>query len=399
MLALLAGFAICGGGPVQAQQRGVPVEFTGEFEIVHIDNTDGPSENRYFVRDERARSSFELLFEGPAPKHLRPGRIVTVRGEAHGNRILVADLAAGGESAGEPAVYPAVSVNERNAVVLLVDLADSAVAASPATAASHMFTGANSVAMAYQDSSYGQVSLPVDTDGDGQPDVFGPFAVAGSSSSCDYYGWAYGADEAAEAAGIDLSLYQHRVYVLPRACGWGGVANLGCGSVCRAWIFSSTNGPIYAHEFGHNLRLHHAATDPENDGNINSEYGDYSDPLGSSSGGWRGHNAAHKEQMNWFDAFPGSVITVGSSGVYDIFPLSLDPGTADGPQVLAIPKSDTGEVYYVSYRQQDGADAVGLPVEHRIGIAAARHAGGYGLRSPQYWAWGIVGFPDRRDGL
>ena len=125
---------------------------------------------------------------------------------------------------------------ERNAVVLLVDLADSAVAASPTTAASHMFTGANSVAKAYQDSSYGQVSLPADTDGDGQPDVFGPFAVAGSSSSCDYYGWAYGADEAAEAAGIDLSLYQHRVYVLPRACGWGGVANLGCGSYCRAWI-------------------------------------------------------------------------------------------------------------------------------------------------------------------
>lgn len=29
---------------------------------------------------------------------------------------------------------------------------------------------------------------------------------------------------------------------------------------------------IYVHELGHNLNLAHAATDPENDSTINSEY-------------------------------------------------------------------------------------------------------------------------------
>ena len=151
-----------------------------------------------------------------------------------------------------------------------------------------------------------------------------------------------------------------------------GVANLGCGSYCRAWIFSSTDGPVYAHEFGHNLRMHHASTDPENDGNINSEYGDLSDPEGSISGGWRGHNAPHKYQMSWLD--PASAPTVVSSGIYDIYPLALDPLLAGGPQALVISKPDTNELYFVSYRRPIGVDA-GISSSYIGGASIHRYHG------------------------
>ncbi len=117
------------------------------------------------------------------------------------------------------------------------------------------------------------------------------------------------------------------------------------------------SGPTYAHELGHNLAMHHATTDPENDGVINNEYGDLSDPLGSSSGGWRGHNGAHKDQMAWLDAFPGSRLTVVSSGTHDIYPLALDPSAAGGPQLLKVDKPDTNEIYYLSYRLPIGIDS------------------------------------------
>ncbi len=73
------------------------------------------------------------------------------------------------------------------------------------------------------------------------------------------------AEDAAQAAGVDLSLYRHRVLVLPRHndlpdCSWAGVANVGCSSFCRAWIAEGESPMVFAHELGHNLNLAHAGT-------------------------------------------------------------------------------------------------------------------------------------------
>jgi hypothetical protein len=94
-----------------------------------------------------------------------------------------------------------------------------------------MFTGARSVDGLFQASSQGQLGFQADTDGNGAPDVFGPFTINESGSTGDYYAWAYAAEAAATAAGVDLSLYQHRVFVLARYnelnVSWAGVANVG----------------------------------------------------------------------------------------------------------------------------------------------------------------------------
>lgn len=185
----------------------------------------------------------------------------------------------------------------------------------------HMYTNSRSVDGLYREASLGQLGFTQDTDGDSQPDVFGPFAINYDNSTCNYYDWAYAAESAAQAAGIDLSQYRHRVFVLPRSsslpnCSWASIANVGCGTFCRAWIAGST-GMIFAHELGHNLNLAHAGTDPENDGTINNVYGDYSDPMGTSSSSWYQFNAGHIDQMGWYAAIPGAVSTVLSGNSID----------------------------------------------------------------------------------
>jgi hypothetical protein len=383
-VALMAAQSLGLPGAAQAQRQGPPVAVTGEFEVILIDRLEqGRADLHYFVRDRSSGETFELRFDGRPPGHLRTGQMVTARGRAEGRRLWVTELAEGDASTGGPAGTQdslAVDTNLRKAVVLLVNLIDKSASASVATATSHMFTGENSVARTYAETSYGQVSIPADTDGDGQPDVFGPFDVDYSASGCDYRGWGYAADDAASAAGIDLSLYQHRVYVTPSACGWLGVANVGCGSVCRAWILAGGRGPTYAHEFGHNLGMRHAVTDPENDGVVNNEYGDLSDPLGSSSGGWRGNNSAHKDQLGWLNAFAGSSLTVVSSGSYDIYPLALDPATAGGPQSLKIHKPDSNEIYYLSYRRPVGIDSA-IKSTYTGGASVHRYRGSGSTRT------------------
>ena len=227
------------------------------------------------------------------------------------------------------------------------------------------------------------MSLPADTDGDGQPDVFGPYTINYYNSTCNYYNWASAAEAAAQADGVDLSLYRHRVFVLPRsselpACSWAGVANVGCGTFCRAWIAGST-GMIYAHELGHNLSMAHAATDPENDSVINSEYGDYSDPMGSSGSNWYVFNAAHTDQMGWYNGIPGAISTVISSGTFNLAAIGLDPTSVNGvPFMLKIAKPNTNDLYYLSYRQPVG-NYNQLSSNYTKGINIHRYKGsGYG---------------------
>ena len=186
------------------------------------------------------------------------------------------------------------------------------------------------------------------------------------------------ADSAAQAAGIDLTLYQHRIYVLPPHsqlpdCGWAGLAYIG-GS--KSYIAEPQSMMVYAHELGHNLNMAHAGTDPENDGVMNVEYGDSSDPMGSSRA-LRNFNSPHLHQMGWLNVFPNAVQTVTTSGSYQLGAIGTTPdGTL--PQALRIFKPNTNEYYYLSYRQATGWDA-SLPSTYTQGVNVHRYKGsGYG---------------------
>jgi hypothetical protein len=364
-----------------------PFEMSGELDVIIKEDFDhNHFEYDYFIRDDTGRDWYQLEFERTPPGHLKTGQKIRVRGEPKGKKFRVESLEEEGSAPSDPLAVPgdeaAVAVDEHKAVVLMVNLTNATVGQSPSQIIGNMFTNDRSVDKLYREASRGQMGFPADTDRDGQPDVFGPFNIPHDNSTCKYYDWAYATESAAEAAGVDLSLYRHRVFVLPNtsnlpACSWAGVANVGCGTFCRAWIAGSS-GMIYAHELGHNLNMAHAGTDPENDGTINNVYGDYSDPMGGATSSWYLFNAGHMDQMGWYGGIPGAVTTLMGSGTYDIAAIGMDPWTSGAPAALKIYKPDTKDYYYLSYRQPIG-DFNQLSTTYTKGVNVHRYKGsGYG---------------------
>ncbi len=178
--------------------------------------------------------------------------------------------------------------------------------------------------------------------------VAGPYTLTASSSdACANSSWAASADALAAADGIDVTSYSRKVYVMPAStCSGAGRGDLGV-TPSRAWVFTCDVPHVYAHELGHNLGMHHAATET-------SEYGDDSDIMGMN-GGLLPVNAPHKTQMGWLGASATQEVT--QPGLYDIAPLALAGSAAAAPQVLKIQKPGSADAYYVSYRHGDGFEA------------------------------------------
>ena len=364
---------LAGINPSSQAGDSVPVVVTGRLEVMIIE---GPEHDAitmdYFLQADNG-PVYRLQFSADPPRGLTTGQQVAVTGYVESNTLQVDpdgitltpdNLAAGlAQAMSEPTA--ALSVNERRAVVLLVDLLDAKASTryTLQQLADNMYTGARSVDKLYRAASLGQLGFVVDSDNNGAPDVFGPFTVNDyAGQSCNYVGWAQAAEAAAQAAGIDLSRYQHRVFVLPRyndlpRCNWSGIANVGCSDFCRTWIAEGESAMVYAHELGHNLNLAHAGADPENDGIINNAYGDQSDPMGSSRD-WHLFNAPHVDQMQWYVPYPGSIVTVTQSGTYDIDVLDANPIETPPllPRILKLPKPNGQGYYYLSYRQPIGYD-------------------------------------------
>lgn len=104
------------------------------------------------------------------------------------------------------------------------------------------------------------------------------------------------ADRALVAVGINPFGFDHRVYYLPDhiGCTFGGMAEVWGGN---SWMYSSS-GPVLAHELGHNLGMSHSSTDFNNDGVIDSEYGDSGDIMGDASG-WHHLTAPHRHELGY----------------------------------------------------------------------------------------------------
>ncbi len=350
----------------------IPVTVTGVLTILCGDDfANKQSEIFYFLKDQKTKEIFKLRFAGKAPKHLRTGTTMTVHGKAKGHElflaldetgqesvetVLPAEVVAGGEQRtivlveDIETVLPAEAVagGEQRTIVLVVDFLDTSVSCSTDSIRDLMFTDPDdkSIDDFYHETSFGNVWF--------SGDVAGPYTINYTSiDTCAVSTWAAAAEAAAQADGLDLSVYNRRVYVLPRenTCGWAGLATVG-GNPSRAWIFRCGVEDLFGHELGHNLGMVHSSTP-------SSEYGDTSDIMGYSGYGLRQVNGPHKEQMGWLS--PEQVVAVTAGGEYYVAPLELDAWEALAPQVLKIAKPDTDEYYYFSYRQPLGFDANLLP--------------------------------------
>jgi hypothetical protein len=231
----------------------------------------------------------------------------------------------------------------------------------------HMYTDQTNMRQNFLDSSFKQTDFIPDTNGDGQPDIYTINLNYSITNTCSASMWANDAKAAASAQGIDISLYKHFMFVLPAnsSCGWGGLGNLGCGgSSCHTWIKWNSK-IVYAHELGHNLGMHHASTDPDNDGRSNSEYGDWSGIMGNS--GYRQVNAPHRIQMKWYDSHPDNVKSVSAPTSLRLFSLDKAP-KGKRKQIAIVTKEGLSHAYYVSYRTNIGTFGMGEQYAKKINI-------------------------------
>ena len=204
----------------------------------------------------------------------------------------------------------------------------------------------------YQANSQGRLKLVGNTNPDG--DVYGWITLNTPSlyptvTDCPRVMWEDMANKELANNGIDLSVYDHIIYMFPRAgtCFTGGIANLP-GPISS--IHNTTDTSVIAHEFGHNLGLTHAnalvncidqngflATTVTINGCVSKEYADDYDVMGNGPGGGLGNynflNARHREQMGWLD--PASIAQTTTNGEYILQDISNPNNT--GLRAIKIP--------------------------------------------------------------
>ena len=339
--------------------------FVGVLEILQFDNFK-KNQSTALYRLLEGNNVYELVIKkSPEINDLLTGDHITVDGELVSglkqSQIRVKTIYIEKKSSNEQKI-----VNEsRKIVALLVNFNDKKVTdlITPAIVDAQLYTSPLSVQRNYILSSNSQLTFTRDPI---QPGIFVVNLNYDAGALCEFDKWSEDAKAVATQAGINLGAYRHHMFILPGGvtCPWSGVGYLGCGINCKTWVIGEGDTKLtMAHELGHNLGMHHAATDLNNDGINDNEYGDYSCVMGNS--GYTQINAPHRDQMHWFDAFPKKIATVTATGQYIIN--SLDT-LRDTLKVLKIVKKDQSGTYYVSYRTNTVPFGMGSPYANKINI-------------------------------
>ena len=347
----------CSGEPDSADEQSENVHAVrGELKRVVISDPErGTSRFDYFL--ELADSSWLPLVMDEDPG-FEPNTRVSVAGERSpaGFRVQRMELlvAPASNDAGEQR-QPLIAASPKRVAVVLFNFSnDTTQPIDAAKAKELVFSGAASSNAYYKEVSFGARSLVGTRDATG--DVFGWYTLAQTNAGCAYQDWGTAARAKAQAAGVDLTGYDHVVHYFPRtsSCQFSGVGQL---PGKYNWINASGSQTI-AHELGHNFGVHHASSYRCVNDNVPvpiggtctaNEYGDPFDVMGSS---YRHLNGYHKEKLGFLEA--ANILTVTAAGSFDLAPLEQK---AAGAQLLRFPIPGTSDVYYVEYRQPFGFDS------------------------------------------
>ena len=360
MKLLLPQEVLSGFPPEIKELLEAPFEGGGALEVlIFTDFKMRVSKTLYNLKDGDSR--YELHFVKD-PTSLLTGSIIRVRGIKIDSHLLMESgqvLAAGGTGTTTVVAAATSASGDQKTIVMQGSFTDKPAVFTNAAIEDFMFYSASSASINhfYNENSFGAVSFLGERNG-GIGKVVGPFPINYAlTGSCDYFGYQSALNAAATSAGIDLSPYTRRVYVVPHAtsCGlWAGLAYMGGNS---AWIFGNSGSSTFAHELGHNLGMDHASRVFLNPASTLSygEYGDESDVMGSGSS--LPHvNAPHKIQVGWIPSGRVQNLSAKGSYTYNISLLETTDGSA--LQAIKIPKANTSDSYYFSFRKPVGRDAL-----------------------------------------
>lgn len=210
---------------------------------------------------------------------------------------------------------------------------------------------------------------------------------------------------------VKIESYHFREFFIPYVshtggCGWGGLANVGCGyysyigtsRTCNAWYRSAVPF-VRAHEIGHNFGLLHAG------GPSGSSYVEYGDPAASMGASYRFSSfiASARYQAGWLEIGDGKVIewTEARASPIVIHSISLPLGQANSDGVairIACPtctpkvsshSRNVGGHLWVQFRGDEGYSSHKLSstLQNRVYVHLARkYTSSYYGKGSEMWS-------------
>ena len=335
---------------------------SGQLEVA-IEDYGQMHKTRYFLHTTTER--LEIYFATVSPPHLSTGSRISVAAKRIDNFLLLQIGTPNDGDAATPSETSAISnmvvlslatTNtfgpQRTAVVLVNFFDDMSTPFSVDEVRQTVFTSPGSVNSFMLENSQNQTMLA--------GDVFGWFTMPNVSvASCptDLSG---PAQQAAGAAGVDLSSYSRFIYIFPQnGCSWLGESTVG-GNPSQAFINGILSTQVIGHEFGHSLGLFHShaldcGSTTLGDHCTPIEYGDLFDIMGDVTASH--FNGFQKELLGWLNYGVSQPIqTVTAGGDYTITPYESGPGVKALKILQNADTSGATTSYYVEYRQLLGFD-------------------------------------------